>query len=247
MKNIRSRQKLRIEAVEAVVNHPDLEKDDGYTSRVLTKANASWQQVDEQRHQYETLLNEAIKILGDHNTDLKIEVAASDIRSDWIVSVESQPEERLLLKDSPERRNTATKRLMKLDTETPLKESGITKANRHQVTVHDVLDSEEDCETDKMCESDNQNAKGELEYPEGEERTATDSTKTLMKLPTTNPQKFNGDALSYLEKTMERNNVNGVWRRYTTHATQIISRPKNGQPSWVRAFNEYEALLETNG
>ena len=116
LKNNKSRQQTRITAVEAVVNHPNLGKDANKTARILTKARVSWRQLDELRYQYETLLDEAFSILGEHNTELAAELATNDDRNTWIESVELKLEEMLLLKDSPEKTAADATTLLGLNT-----------------------------------------------------------------------------------------------------------------------------------
>ena len=116
LKNNKSRQQSRITAVEAVVNHLNLGKDANKTARILTKARVSWRQLDELRYQYETLLDEAFSILGEHNTELAAELATNDDRNTWIESVESKLEEMLLLKDSPEKTAADATTLIGLNT-----------------------------------------------------------------------------------------------------------------------------------
>ena len=108
LKNNKSKQNSRIEAVETVVNHPNLGRDVDNTCRVLTKAMVSWQQVNELRYHYEALLDEAFEVLGDSNADLMAELATNNTNTEWCESVESRLEEMLLMKDKPEKRDADT-------------------------------------------------------------------------------------------------------------------------------------------
>ena len=102
LKQNKSKAKAKIEAVEKVVNHPNI----GQNPRVLTKARITWNQVDELRYQYESILDEAFETLGDKNQELAAELATNDARNSWIETVEAKLEEMLLMKDSPEKVNS---------------------------------------------------------------------------------------------------------------------------------------------
>ena len=78
LKNNKIRQKSKIEAVEAVVNHQDLDRDINSINRVLMKARVCWKQVDELLYQYDSLIEEAFEVLGETNADLMAELATND-------------------------------------------------------------------------------------------------------------------------------------------------------------------------
>ena len=90
MKNNKSREKSKIEAVEAVVNHQDLDtdRDINRIKKVLTKARVCWTKVDELRYQYEVLLDEAFGVLGESIAELMAKLATNDKRNEWIESVD---------------------------------------------------------------------------------------------------------------------------------------------------------------